>query len=349
MEDVRGKHRELIEGVTDIYQRLALVNCDLSPDDILYPPHVNPSIHDTELEKLGYDNTAIEVIKQLPWLSNRIVWEDRGFHVAPDTRALNYFVQPGDLHPFHEPLTDPRRGGYDTDEGERPLDPWMLRITDGAREGYHYIYDTKTCKSFAECLSETPSFPTSYTKLSWGECLRTSQGLIVRWRFEYQNGQQVYWYDLEWQSASTVLSEWLQKLRSLEWLPAAILDTAAPGVPPVPMYIAQPPLRQLVAQMAILSVAETEQLQGTKDEMNLYLATECLYLECGWPDEFRSGDFTRRVEQLRQELRPLQQALWMARRRANPAVSAEDFERIKAAAHIAYSGRLNEAAGTDAI
>ena len=100
MENIRSKHRELVEGVTDIYQRLALANCDLSPNDILYPPHINPNIHDTELEKLGYDDTAIEVVKQLPWLSNRIVWEDHGFNVAPNTRALNYFVQPGDLHPF---------------------------------------------------------------------------------------------------------------------------------------------------------------------------------------------------------------------------------------------------------
>jgi hypothetical protein len=160
MEDIRSTHWALIEGMTEIYQRL--VTCDLSPNDILHPPHVNPNIHEAELRRFGYDDTTVEVIKQLPWLSDHVVWESSGFHVAPNTRALNYFVQPGGSHPFNDAWTDPLRGGYETDEGERPLDPWMLRITDGGREGFHYIYDTKTGKLFAKSPSETPIPNTQY-------------------------------------------------------------------------------------------------------------------------------------------------------------------------------------------
>jgi hypothetical protein len=172
---------------------------------------------------------------------------------------------------------------------------------------------------------------------------------MVRWKYEYQNCQRVYWYDLEWQSVATVLSDWLQKLRSLDWLPSAVLNNATPGVPPLPMYITQPPLRQMVAQMATASAAEAQQLQGTRDEMNIYLATKRLYLEYGWPDGFRGDDFGRRAEEVKQEIRALQQAFNKTRRRVNPAVSAEDFERAKAAAQTTYSDWLKEAAGTDAI
>jgi hypothetical protein len=159
----------------------------------------------------------------------------------------------------------------------------------------------------------------------------------------------VYWYDLEWQAVETVLSDWRQKLRSLDWLPSAVLNSAALGVPTLPMYLTQPALPQMVAQIATASAAEAQQLQGTRDEMNIYLATKRLYLEYGWPDKFRREEFQQRAEEFRKEFRPIQQAFRKSRRRVNLAIRAEEFETTKVAAQTAYSHWLKTAAGTNGM
>lgn len=159
MEEIRDKHKPLIDGLSRIYECLAELTL-IQKCDILYPPHNNPGIDLPRLTALGYNNETIVLIQNLPFLANELVYPDmtaEGIFVAPESKALS-FLGDSIRTRMCDPWTDPRRGKFGGREGsnDEKLDPWMLRLTEGGNVGTDYIYNSNDGK-FQSRLLHTKS------------------------------------------------------------------------------------------------------------------------------------------------------------------------------------------------
>lgn len=207
------------------------------------------------------------------------------FEVAPClTAAMNFFCNPDDHPRMDEVWNHPRRGGYEIEEGERDLEPSMLQITDGGRNGYHYIYNTKDC-AYLWSISDKNQL--------------TSIGLMVQWQYKgsIRDNNRVYWYNLTWQPAKVILAEWNQKLRSLEWLTLSVIEQSpVPGITGLPGWFTHQDIVQQYYE------PDEPLVQHAKDVANMYLAGQRIYKGCGWP-VLRLQEFHRELERFCERLK----------------------------------------------
>jgi hypothetical protein len=153
-DEVQEKHADLINGLQLVYKTLADLQL-ISANQIINPPsYPGHNMQPASLHAFGYNEETVALIQRLPWLADEIVhpWEGHAHVVAPfGTTAMNYFSTAGGNSHMTEDFEHPRRGGYCTDLGERDLEPYMLRITNGNwvyQDGYHYIYNSRDCLCF---------------------------------------------------------------------------------------------------------------------------------------------------------------------------------------------------------
>jgi hypothetical protein len=150
LDDVQTRHADLINGLQSVYNLLADLQL-ISSDAIISPPEFpGHNMRPEVLGTFGYDEETIALIRHLPWLSDELVHEPDGLVVAPAiTTAMNYFSNRDNSPYMVEEWEHPRRGGYEIGSGERDLELYMLRITNGNWKhelGYHYIYNSRDCE-----------------------------------------------------------------------------------------------------------------------------------------------------------------------------------------------------------
>jgi hypothetical protein len=118
---------------------------------------------------------------------------------------------------------------------------------------------------------------------------------MVKWRYACSGPDRspVYWYDLTWQPASIVLSEWSTKLRSLEWLPISVVKRCeTPDISCPDYWIAYDKIER---DWYSTEQDYIEAISQVKDAANLFNAGRQTYLRNGWP-ELRVTEFVHDAE-----------------------------------------------------
>ncbi|KAL5330100.1 hypothetical protein ACEPPN_003624 [Leptodophora sp. 'Broadleaf-Isolate-01'] len=148
-EYIKSEHKDLIDGITSIYEMLKSM-AYISASDIKYPPHRNLPM--AQLAAIGLEPEARALLRHIPYLD---VDHDNEIDISKDTNAYSYL---SDVNEAREVLW----------EGGNDLAPWAIRLSHcRAYPGYHgqtIIYDVKT-KRITEWPHNEQGYTTTYLDL----------------------------------------------------------------------------------------------------------------------------------------------------------------------------------------
>ena len=145
---IRAEHKEVIDGITKIYQTLKLIDY-IDDAELIYPPHQH--LPAQELASLGLEPEAIALLRYLPYLDIKDV------EISPCTSSYNYLYN---IQEARDVLW----------ERKNDLAPWVIRLSYVSHLpsdwGRTIIYDIRT-KKIIQWPNNTPSYANTYLDFPW--------------------------------------------------------------------------------------------------------------------------------------------------------------------------------------
>jgi len=224
-------HQPVIDGLTELYQ--TLVEMQYLPKQLVrLPPHTAADNEDddetTVNVETGADVGFDEEVMELMQKLPYITGDSDDWYVAPYTHPVSYLKE-WRIDGGRDPL----------DVGRNDLPPHALALTWGASYGTFLIYDTKTGK-ITDWVPENDK--------------------------EDEEDEPEGYEHLPSQPAGDVLSLWIKRLKSLEWIPVFINGKAS------------------------IKALDNE-------NTSVYDTLKKAYTDCGWPKDFKADEFVEKRKQ----------------------------------------------------
>ncbi|GIJ90568.1 hypothetical protein Asppvi_009525 [Aspergillus pseudoviridinutans] len=126
MDAVREKHKDLINGLTNLFTVFIKAHY-ITPTDVLHPPQ------DTDVglfQRLRFEPEVIDLVQLLPAIKSEAVWgyNNEGIEIIPHAKLVNYLKQ-SEAAMAHDMLETLRWVDYTDKDAQGIFPPSILRLT----------------------------------------------------------------------------------------------------------------------------------------------------------------------------------------------------------------------------